>query len=454
MTSKFRTTAIAALVLVSLAPGRAVAANDWGSWDPMGNEWADIIVDDTDPSDFAIDADYDYEPDDLIAFNLTIESAKKVRALGFRVVSREILGNLKLVLVKLRPPFGMNSKRALRALREADPAGFYGFNPIYRLAGAAQQRAAQIRAQQEEQYREAGEVSPPATVASAARATDPRPSAGGACQGLRCYGQALIGWDTQACAMKGRIGIVDSAVDLESPALAGQLVQYKRLNKKAASLLEEEHGTAVAAMLVGTPASGFQGLVPDAELIAADVFSLDKNGKPFTDAAHLALGLDWVASFKPAAVNVSITGPDGIVLRTAIKRMVKQGIAVIAAAGNGGPAAAPQFPAAYPEVIAVTAVDRDLQVYAKANRGAYVALAAPGVGIWTAGEGGAGVFRDGTSFAAPYTTAAVALMRTRDASLIPSSVGAALRKAARDLGAPGIDPVFGAGLVQTPHCFR
>lgn len=422
---RFGVTAIAMLVamfvrfaepLQSLSPvaaAEAAGTPDYGNWGSWGN-WSDFERDEhEDPADFATDAEYEYEPDDILAFNLNGASLAQVRKLGFHIVSRELLGHLQLELTRLRPPLGMTSRKALRKLREADPEGFYGFNPIYRLAGDAS-----------------------------------------ACEGLRCYGQSLIGWGVQSCGLHTRIGIVDSAVDLNATAFNGRKVQYRRLNRSAAKRKEFEHGTAIAAMLVGAPDSGFQGLTPDAELIAADVFSLDRHGEPFTDAAHLAKGLDWVAGFQPAAINISIAGPDGVVLRTAIRRVIRAGISIVAAAGNLGPRAPPQYPAAYPEVIAVTAIDRDLQVYAKANRGDYVALSAPGVGIWTAGPEGAGVFRDGTSFAAPFTTAAVALSRSQQPGLAPAAVAEYLKTQARDLGQPGFDPIYGAGLVQTPSCTR
>jgi hypothetical protein len=398
----------------SLAPlGVAQAGVDYGNW---GNwmEWGHDFVDEhEDPSDYAVDADYDYEPDDVLAMNLTRASLAIAHKLGFQVTERRYLKNFRLELVKLRPPYGMTSRKAMRALREADPEGYYGFNPVYRLAGEA---------------------------------------ANAACEGTRCYGQTLIGWQPGGCAAKARIAMIDSAVDTSNPALAGRRLQYKRVSRGTIGKGESDHGTAVAAMLVGAPGSAFPGLLPDAELVAADVFSLDRSGQPFTDAARLTTGLDWVAGYKPMVINISIAGPDGVVLRTAIHRLAAAGIPVVAAAGNLGPRAPPQFPAAYPEVTAVTAVDRDLKIYRRANHGSYVALSAPGVGIWTAGAGGAGVFREGTSFAAPFATAATAVLKTRQPKLAPAALRAELERQARDLGPPGNDPIFGWGLLQTLGC--
>jgi subtilisin family serine protease len=79
-----------------------------------------------------------------------------------------------------------------------------------------------------------------------------------------------------------------------------------------------------------------------------------------------------------------------------------------------------------------------------------VALAAPGVDVWVARPGGGGGYVSGTSYAAPFVTAAVAAVRARQPQATPAQVADELERAARDLGAPGRDPVFGFGLLQPP----
>ncbi len=82
-------------------------------------------------------------------------------------------------------------------------------------------------------------------------------------------------------------------------------------------------------------------------------------------------------------INMSFSGPANRVLERLIAHAAESGIGLVAAAGNGGPGAAPAYPAAWPQVIAVTAVDAREHIYRQANQGPYVALAAPGVNIWT-----------------------------------------------------------------------
>lgn len=124
-----------------------------------------------------------------------------------------------------------------------------------------------------------------------------------------------------------------------------------------------------------------------------------------------------------------------------------------AAAGNQGPGAPPAYPGAYHEVIAVTAVDRNLRPYLLANRGDYVDLAAPGVEIWTPDPRGGGRYRHGTSLATAFATAVMVERLARDGGAAPADLARALGRDAKDLGAPGKDPVFGWGLIQSrPRC--
>ena len=127
-----------------------------------------------------------------------------------------------------------------------------------------------------------------------------------------------------------------------------------------------------------------------------------------------------------------------------------RGMILVAAAGNGGKDAPPAYPAAHPDVIAVTAIDADGRIYKKANRGDYIDLAAPGVDVWAAKAGGGGSYRSGTSFAVPFVTAAIALEQSAMPNATAKQLLAKLRAGAQDLGAKGHDPVYGDGLLTAP----
>ena len=135
-------------------------------------------------------------------------------------------------------------------------------------------------------------------------------------------------------------------------------------------------------------------------------------------------------------------------LRRAIIAAYGKRAIIVAAAGNGGARAPSAFPAAYDEVIAVTATDVADRVYASANRGDYVAVAAPGVDILAPALKRAHLLHTGTSFAAAHVSGIIALMVGRAPKLAAGSVLDVLGKTAGDLGQPGRDEVFGAGRVN------
>ena len=134
-------------------------------------------------------------------------------------------------------------------------------------------------------------------------------------------------------------------------------------------------------------------------------------------------------------------------LEAAIRRAHERGHIVVAAVGNAGPAARPQYPAAYPGVVGVTAIDDAGKIYRRAGRGSHVDFAAPGVAVAAAASDGTDAPVSGTSFAAPYVAAVLATRHTRlDRGAAQVAIADLAREAA-DLGDAGQDPVYGHGAV-------
>ena len=125
-----------------------------------------------------------------------------------------------------------------------------------------------------------------------------------------------------------------------------------------------------------------------------------------------------------------------------------KGLVLVAAAGNDGPQAPAAYPAAYPEVIAVTATDADDKLLSVANHGGYVAVPAPGVDIFVAAPGAGYDFTTGTSVATAHVSGLAALLIARNPALTPGAVQAILTRTAKDLGPKGRDDEYGAGLVD------
>jgi len=262
----------------------------------------------------------------------------------------------------------------------------------------------------------------------------------------------MAGWPkaTESCGAGMRIGQIDSPVDTSHPALKGQRIEFRSFHKKTRKPGPADHGTAVAAMLIGK--SNWGGLLPGAELIAANMFEVNEAGKVIGSGMGLLRAIDWMAQKKVQVVNMSVAGGDNKVVRKAFKAARKKGLVLVAAAGNWGSAKRPAYPAAYGDVIAVTALDKKREIYKKANSGAYIDFAAPGVRIYTAVPRG-GRVQSGTSFATPFITVLLAMSIEAGAPSKPSDLRKMLAGRVLDLGNPGRDDVFGFGIVKLrPKC--
>lgn len=199
-----------------------------------------------------------------------------------------------------------------------------------------------------------------------------------------------------------------------------------------------DHGTAVASLLaVSLPESS--------QVFNASVFYSRSSVSQGATLMSLIEGLNYLASQQVDAINMSLAGPDNPILARVIKQLDRNGIQIIAAVGNEGPASLPLYPAAYPETLGITAVDKSHAIYRWANQGDYVDFAAFGVSIDAAHPNGNTVRQTGTSMASPRATALYAcFFRTeqqRHAALLK------MQKIALDAGPPGRDKVFGFGVL-------
>jgi Subtilase family len=349
----------------------------------------------------------DYIPDEVVVANLEDAARADIRQLGFVVLDEQQLASLGLTITRLRVPHQMTAPTARTLLASRYPDVLVDLNAIYRPQGQL--------------------VLPPPD-----------------------YPTKLIGWGhaPDVCGQGLRIGLLDTAVDAESPGLRGAHIVQRSFLPAGAEIASTEHGTAIASILVGQQSAGGGGLLPGAELAVAGAFGTDPDGIPIADVLALVGGLDWLVGSQAPVINMSFAGDANAVVALALRRVTAGHAIVVAAAGNGGPTAPPTFPADEPGVIGVTAVDNRSQPYADANRGDYIDFAAPGVRIWTPGPRSPGSYHTGTSFAAPFVTAAVAARLANDGATDADGIADALAMTAIDLGQPGKDPVFGRGLIQ------
>ena len=240
-----------------------------------------------------------------------------------------------------------------------------------------------------------------------------------------------------------RIGIIDSSVDQTHAAFSQSSITTRRFvdNETPPNF----HGTAIASIIASNDPSAL-GLAPRAELFAAEVFDQTAEQGEFASTVSLIKALNWLVTQEVSVVNISLAGPPNQLLETALARVRERGVLAIAAAGNGGPMAQPMYPAAYPQVVAVTATDRRGRAFRLANRGEYVDIAAPGVNVRHALAGGGYASSSGTSYAVPFVTVAAA--RLLHSNSEPTEMLDALYAGTLDIGAPGRDKIYGYGQLQ------
>jgi len=250
----------------------------------------------------------------------------------------------------------------------------------------------------------------------------------------REFARELIAWPAN-CPAAPRIVMLDGPVNIAIPALQGRRIVISAI-APADESPDYDHGTSLAALLLGTDAPN--GLLPEAELLVGVIMNHTADG-PVTTTEQVLRGLDWVLSLKPApaSLNLSFGGPSSAQLARALE-VVARAMPIAAAAGNEGRGVS--FPAAHPKVVAVTAVDAKGRRWSRANTGSSVAIAAPGVEVWSRGGDGQGRYLNGTSVATLFVTAALAASDR----LAPSEW---LDHHTRDAGNPGRDPIYGHGVL-------
>ena len=271
------------------------------------------------------------------------------------------------------------------------------------------------------------------------------------------YGFQLVGWNEQAlnCLSEGQhIGMIDTAIDPSHLSLKGQDILTESFLSEKTPTASSEHGTAVATLLLGASGPSKTGLLPKVKLSVAETFREVQPGHVESTTWNIVRGLDWLVKQNVQVINLSLGGPPNDLLNYAVNQTLRHNIPIVAAAGNTGPNGRSMYPAAHEGVIAVTALDASLHSYHYASRGDFIAFSAPGVDIWVPRGEEQGVFRSGTSFAAPFVTMAVAVVKSLHPQWSSEQIAQDLALHSKDLGTAGKDRIFGWGLIQMPHTCR
>ena len=292
--------------------------------------------------------------DRLVAIDPDAAGLAAAARAGFRVIGGERDAELGLRLVTLAVPARSNARQALDTLRRAAPSLVLDYDHIYEPAGGALA---------------------PSTAALA---------------------MGVASFSTPGA----RIAMIDGGV-ASHPSMARASIEQKGFAGPASAT---GHGTAVASLLVGDQGA-FRGAARGASLFVGDIYG----GNPAAGSAStIVRALGWAAAKRPSIITISLVGPPNRAVERAVSILRARGIQIVAAVGNDGPAAPPQYPASYDGVVAVTGVDTKGRALIEAGRARHLDFAAPGAELAAALPGKGYAVVRGTSFAAPLAAARLA----------------------------------------------
>ncbi|MFL9827212.1 S8 family serine peptidase [Rhodoplanes sp. SY1] len=252
----------------------------------------------------------------------------------------------------------------------------------------------------------------------------------------------LVEAHAQARGRNVAIAVIDSDVDARHPDMHGAVTE--RFDPSGTAAKPHLHGTGMAGAILAR--YRLRGIAPDASIVAVKAFD-ERSTAPEATTFQILKGIDHAMRRGVRVINMSFAGPHDVMIERKLQEAYDKGIVLVAAAGNAGPTSPPLYPAADPNVIAVTATDRGDAPLPQANRGKHLAVAAPGVDILAPAPGGAYQLTTGTSIAAAHVSGVVALVLEKRPDLTPDEVRAILVGSAAPITGTS-ETETGAGLVD------
>ncbi|AEW97563.1 MULTISPECIES: type VII secretion-associated serine protease mycosin [Streptomycetaceae] len=278
---------------------------------------------------------------------------------------------------------------------------------------------------------------------------------------------AQAAWETTRGAGV-TVAVLDTGVDATHPDLTGNVLDGTDLvgfGARRGDTSWARHGTAMAGIIAGHghgPGhdSGVMGIAPQARILPVRVILEDSDPQRrqarSTRGGALAQGIRWAVDHGADVINLSLgddsdsAHPDAAE-DDAVQYALGKGVVLVASAGNGGEDGSPvSYPAAYPGVIAVAAVDRHGRRAAFSTRRWYAAVGAPGVDVVIADPDRRYYEGWGTSAAAAYVSGTAALLRSAYPRLSPAQVKQVLESTTQDAPADGRDDAVGTGMIDPP----
>ncbi|MCA1031571.1 S8 family peptidase [Bacillus timonensis] len=255
------------------------------------------------------------------------------------------------------------------------------------------------------------------------------------------------GWNISRGDEEVIVAVIDTGVDLEHPDLVTRLIPgYNVVADNDNPDDDNGHGTHVAGIIASETNNqeGVAGITWFNRIMPIKVMNAEGYGSSF----DIANGIIWAADHGAEVINLSLGNyKNSRLLNEAVRYAFNKNIVMIAASGNDN-SSQPSFPSAYPEVLAVSAVDPYGDKAEFSNYGTYIDVAAPGVSIASTYVNQQYAALSGTSMAAPHVTALAALIRSANSDLTNREIMDIIKRTSFDLGRRGKDIYFGEGLID------
>lgn len=254
------------------------------------------------------------------------------------------------------------------------------------------------------------------------------------------------------CLEEITVAVLDTGIDYQHDDLKAVLVNgYNYIGDNENPVDDNGHGTAVSGIIAAENNDiGIVGVAPGVKIMPVKILNNLGKGDVMTEIK----GIIWAVDNGANIINLSLSGErykDGVdtfntIEYAAIQYAINRGVIVVAAVGNNMDAVS--YPAAYPDVIAVTSVDRQGEISIYANYGPEVSIAAPGEDIWSTYLGNTYIEASGTSVATPFITGIAALLLANNKELTPFEIKQLMEVSSVDKGSSGKNDQYGYGIIN------
>ncbi|WP_255298382.1 S8 family serine peptidase [Brevibacillus dissolubilis] len=254
-------------------------------------------------------------------------------------------------------------------------------------------------------------------------------------------------WDVNRGSKEVTVAVVDTGIDLTHPEFSGKLTTgFNVLTGDAKPMDDNGHGTHCAGVIAARTNNreGIAGMSWNSKIMPIKAIGADGSGTAF----DIAEGIRWATDHGADVISLSVGNyTASAALKEACSYAYKHNVVLIAASGNDA-TNQPSYPAAYPEVMSVGAVDNHRQIADFSNYGNYIDVVAPGVDIPSTY-----IYKDyaalsGTSMATPHVAALASLLRSVSPDMSNRKIMEIINQTSTDLGPRGKDIHYGNGLIN------